>query len=70
MIPSLIVLLVVGILLRKSFESLLAERQIVKLVLEYHARMEQAVFYHVVAFGLLLIRKGYLSQIILAGVGV
>ena len=65
-IPRLVVMFVVGILRSQTAQCLLAKRQVVELVLEDDARMEQTVFDEVVALGQLLFGKRYLCQIVFA----
>ena len=69
-IPSLVVMFIFRILGGQTCQRLFAETQVVKLVLEDDASMEQAVFNKVVALSNLLFGKRYLCQIVLALVGV
>ena len=66
MVPCLVVLLVVGILAGQPAQRLLAELQVVQLVLEDDARMKQTVLDEVVALGFLFVGEGDLCQVVFA----
>ena len=63
MIPGFVHLWEVLILAGESYEVLLAERQVVELILEDDAGMEEGIFQDLMGCGLLLFREGYLRQI-------
>ena len=69
-VPALVVLHIVGILGSQSRQCLLTEPEIVEFVLEDDARMEEAVLDQVVAGSPLLVREGYLRQVVFALMGV
>ncbi len=60
----------VGVLRDESHQVLLAQVEVVQLVLEDDARLEQTLLYYIVAGGTLFLRKRYLRQIVLAFVWV
>ena len=70
MIPSLIHLLVGGILCGEPVELFLSQPEVLQFILEDDARVEEAVHDNKVAFSLLLLGEGDLCQVILAVVRV
>ena len=58
------------IVFRQAQQLFLREIQVVELVLEDDARLEQCFLYDGMALGLLLVAEGYLRQIVLTVVGV